>query len=539
MSHREMESSFQGKENTQDCNPHNAIILAAGCGLRMIPINRNLPTGLIEVRGERLIERIIRQLHEKGIHCITVVVGHMQENYYYLAKEYDVSIVYNPDYALKDSLYSLVRVSERIRNTYIVPSNVYFHKNPFQKKELYSWYLLSKHKEGKGWLTLNENGVIVPSSKDKGAYFPIGLGYITAQDAPALCKCLHKRCHEQGTENEQWEESLLFEPKIKLYAHLIGEQQAISINTYEDLRAIEKDSNYLKSIEIDTISQVFNVPFDQIKKITVLKKGMTNRSFLFNINKEQYIMRVPGEGTSQLIDRTQEAEVYSLISKYKISDDVIYIDPKRGYKITKYIPEAHVCDPYNEEDLCLAMQLLRDFHSLNLKANHRFDLFSKLEFYESLWEGRKSIYDDYEETKAKIYTLKNFIDRTKKEECLSHIDSVQDNFLIYSKENKTYVKLIDWEYAAMQDPTIDIAMFAIYALYKRKDIDHLIDIYYENKTSEENRQLIYAYIAVSGLVWSNWCEYKRQQGLQLGAYATEQYHYAKQFYNILAEEGCI
>ena len=50
--------------------PKNAIILAAGFGMRMVPINTEVPKGLLEVHGEPLIERLIKQLHEVNIHNI-------------------------------------------------------------------------------------------------------------------------------------------------------------------------------------------------------------------------------------------------------------------------------------------------------------------------------------------------------------------------------------------------------------------------------------------------------------------------------------
>ena len=63
--------------------PQRAIILAAGFGMRMVPINTEMPKGLLEVNGEPLIERIIKQLHEVGIKEIYVVVGFMKEKYEY------------------------------------------------------------------------------------------------------------------------------------------------------------------------------------------------------------------------------------------------------------------------------------------------------------------------------------------------------------------------------------------------------------------------------------------------------------------------
>lgn len=58
--------------------PRQAIILAAGFGMRMVPINTEMPKGLLEVNGEPLIERIIKQLHEVVIKEIYVVVGFMK-----------------------------------------------------------------------------------------------------------------------------------------------------------------------------------------------------------------------------------------------------------------------------------------------------------------------------------------------------------------------------------------------------------------------------------------------------------------------------
>ena len=68
--------------------PENAVILAAGAGLRMIPAQK-IPKGLITIDDEVLIERLIRQLHEINITDITIVVGYMAERYEYLTEKYN------------------------------------------------------------------------------------------------------------------------------------------------------------------------------------------------------------------------------------------------------------------------------------------------------------------------------------------------------------------------------------------------------------------------------------------------------------------
>ena len=72
-------------------------------------------------------------------------------------------------------------------------------------------------------------------------------------------------------------------------------------------------------------------------------------------------------------------------------------------------------------------------------------------------------------------------------------------------------------------------------MYDRGRVDRLIDIYYEGECDENTRTKIYCYIATCGLLWSNWCEYKKQLGVEFGEYAIRQYQYAKEYYDIVQE----
>ena len=86
----------RARKRIQACRPQNAILLAAGYGMRMIPIQQERPKALLCVRGEKLIERQIRQLQEVGIRNITIVVGFMKEKFDYLIDLFGVKLVVNP-----------------------------------------------------------------------------------------------------------------------------------------------------------------------------------------------------------------------------------------------------------------------------------------------------------------------------------------------------------------------------------------------------------------------------------------------------------
>lgn len=304
----------------------------------------------------------------------------------------------------------------------------------------------------------------------------------------------------------------------------------------DGLRATVGGSRQLDLDVADTICMALKVEESNITDIKVLKKGMTNHSFSFVCGEKKYIMRIPGEGTDQLINRRHEAAVYRMIQDKDICDKIIYINPQNGYKITEFLTNARVCNPLNYEDVRKCMERLRRFHELNLTVGHEFDIFGQIEFYENMRNGEPSIYKDYETTKSQVMSLKNFIDTHKVEYVLSHIDAVADNFLFTDEDGRESIYLIDWEYAGMQDPHVDIAMFAIYSFYDRHQVDKLISAYFPEGCGDIVRIKIYCYISVCGLLWSNWCEYKKRLGVEFGEYSTRQYRYAKEYYNVAQTE---
>ena len=519
------ELSEKAKTFIKENQPKKAVILAAGFGMRMVPINTEIPKGLLEVRGEVLIERMIRHLHEVGITDIQVVVGFMKERYEYLIDEFQVNLVVNSEYQIKNNLHSLSKVKSSLDKTYIVPCDIWAEENPFSDFEPYSWYMVTDETSVESTVRVNRKRELVMVDEDEKGNQMIGLCYVMGQEAKAVQEKLQEFAKKPSYDHEFWECTLQDKNKWIIPSKVVDSKQFIEINTYEQLREIDGNSANLQTDAISIIQECFNVEVDEIKNITVLKKGMTNRSFLFECQNQKYIMRIPGEGTDHLINRKEEADVYQALENRQICDDVLYMNPDNGYKITAYLEDATNCDAENWAEVEACMTKLREFHELNLTVDHRFDIFGQIDFYESLWNGEKSYFKDYEKTKAAIFELKKWIDTLDKTETLVHIDAVPDNFLF----TKDGIRIIDWEYAGMQDPHVDIAMFCIYSLYSKEQVDHLIDLYFKEEVSPMIRTKIYAYIASAGLLWSNWCEYKRSLGIDFGEYSLCQYRYAKEY----------
>lgn len=522
----------KGLDLLEERRSKRAVILAAGFGLRMIPINTEIPKGLLEIRGERLIERIIRQLHAKGITEIYVVVGFLKEKYEYLIDAFDVELIVNMSYASKNNLHSLFAAQDHLEDAYIIPCDVWAENNPFKKYELLSWYMVTDSLSRRSTLGITRDGFLslVPSHGNE----MVGIAFFNQSDAAILQAEMKRLVGDEQYDTHFWEDALIVESPLKVVANVVSSKKVLEINTFEQLRAADSSSDSLDGMAIRTITDVLNTQIEDITDVTLMKKGMTNRSFLFSCNGERYIMRIPGEGTEQLIDRRAEHVVYETIKNLGLCDETIYFNPDEGYKISRFLDHIRVCNPKNEADVSRCMKRLREFHQMKLKVPHYFDIKAQIDFYESLWMGNPSVFADYPVVKERVLALQPFIDSLQVEKSLTHIDAVPDNFLMSEIDDSLW--LIDWEYAAMQDPHLDLAMFSIYSFYTRKQIDWLMDVYFDGNIPDAVRLKIYAYVAMAGLLWSNWSEYKRNLGVEFGEYTVRQYRYAKEYSRIVHKE---
>ncbi|MCR3922768.1 MAG: phosphocholine cytidylyltransferase/choline kinase family protein, partial [Firmicutes bacterium] len=446
----------------ESSKPRRAVILAAGMGLRVVPINKT-PKGLLTISGQPLIERIIEQMQEVGIFEISIVVGYKMERFEYLRDKYGVEFVISKEFPYRDSLHSLFMASEKLDNCYVAPSNVWFSRNPFSRTEFFSWYAVSEYVDDDSYVRMNRNLELIRTRDEKGGNEMLGLCYLLKKDATVVRNQLKEFDKQRKYNHESWEQALFEGNKMIPYARVMLGQSNYAIRTYEEYRDLDSESQHLDSKRIKLISEVFGVKKDEITDIFALFKGMTNRLMRFSINGKHYLFRVPGEGSNELTNRPQEVDVYKKLAGTGFTDIVIYMSAESGYKITEFWESARTCDINNDEDVRACIAHLRKLHDMKLEVKHTFDLSEKLELYEKLRDGESS-FSDYKETREKITGLISLLNALPKEKCLCHIDPVSDNFLFVDGN----IHLIDWEYSGMSERHIDLAMFCLYADYELK-----------------------------------------------------------------------
>lgn len=500
----------------------NAIILAAGMSSRFAPLSYEKPKGLLKVKGEILIERQIRQLHEAGIPEVTVVVGYMAEMFMYLKEKFGVKIVMNEDYNRYNNTSSLIRVIDELGDTYLCSSDNYFPNNVFLGKPKVSYYsaLYAEGETGEYCLTTNEYDDIV-DVKVGGAnsWYMVGHVFFNREFSKKFREIMKKEYDRGETRQGYWED---------VYKRYIKELPPLKINRYqpheiEEFDSLEElrqfDEEYINNTGCQIFRNICNVLHCEEKDlcdISVLKKGMTNASFVFTCKKEdrKYVYRHPGSGTEAFISRDSEYFSMQIAKKYELDKTFVYMHPTEGWKISYYVENAHILNYHNEKELAQAMGLLSKLHEVNVQSKFPYRLWDQAtDFLHKIQELHKDDTADFYKLRDKVECLYKHVEKDGWPECLNHCDALAANFLIGENGDMT---LIDWEYSGQGDTAQDLGSFIACSDMSLEEALKAINMYLGHEATKEEQRHYLAYTAIASYCWYLWAIYQEANSVDTG-----------------------
>lgn len=516
----------------------NAIILAAGFGQRFIPMTFETPKGLLKVNGKPMLEGQIEQLHEKGIEEIILVVGYMKEAFDYLIDKYGVKLVFNPEFSTKNNLASLYHALPYLKNSYLLCADNWIEENIFARYEAQSWFsCLYQQGPTAEWCVTGQTSGRITKIDIGGAdaLAIVGPAYFTADFSKVFSGYVRDYYMRPGTEDFYWEHVLREHLReLPIYTNV----QTGNVFEFENLEELRRyDKSYINQTNnsiMQDIARQFNVQEGKIANIYPLKEGLTNTSFHFSVEGKQYVYRKPGIGTDKLINRANEKQVYEIIDPMDLTDEIVSFNSATGVKITHYYVNSRQADPFNDAELKTCMEQVAQVHRKKLSVPHSFDIAQMISYYYDLAKGREAIrFSDIEETLGKVRRLLNWRRDNPVEEVLCHGDYAYTNVLFIPNG---HTRLIDWEFAGMADPLMDVAMYAIFAEFDRRRIDLAARLYCGREPTRAEWVRLYLYVALGGFLWCMWSEYKQSLGQEFGEYPLKMYRYMKDYYVILIDE---
>ena len=233
--------------------------------------------------------------------------------------------------------------------------------------------------------------------------------------------------------------------------------------------------------------------------------GMTNHTYKVTMqNGAQYVFRIPGEGTEELICRGDERVSTELACKLGIDSPMLYFG-ENGEKVTVYIENALTLDAGSlRKDKAIedVAHIFRRLHTCGVDTGVPFEVFDMAKSYEDIiYANNVSMFDDYEQVKQRIFTLKGEIDaKGAVAPVPCHNDSLCENW-VYSGDR---LYLIDWEYAGMNDGMWDLADVSIEADYSKENDELLLRSYFGKEPDELERKRFIANKLYLDYLWSLW-----------------------------------
>lgn len=513
-----------GRKALEPYRVENAVIMAAGLSSRFVPISYWRPKGLTRVRGEVLVERQIRQLHEAGITNITVVVGYRADEFTYLADKYGVRLVKNDLYAERNNNWTLWLVRDQLRNTYICSSDDYFTENPFEKY-VYRAYYSAVYMEGPTdeWcLGVDEDDRITSvtvGGRDEWAM--LGHVYYDRAFSNTFVRILEGVVNGAGYEEkyagELWETIFMRNlDRLSMDMRRYPANEVLEFDSVDEL--VDFDPGFLESADcpaLDNIQAVLGCKRSQPHDFRPIKNGLTNLTFHFAVGANEYAYRHPGVGTEKFINRTAEKDADSVAHELGIDSTFIYEDAEKGWKISHFVPNARNVDPLNQGEVARAMALARTLHESDAKIDAKFDFYEDGLGYERLLKAHGDIdVPGYGELRDKVTRLNGCCSADEGfSTCFCHNDYLPLNFLIGEDGS---MSVIDWEFAGMGDPGNDTATFIICSQYNEEQANAAIDAYFGREATREERRHFWARVVLGGWCWYVWALEKEAEGAGVG-----------------------
>lgn len=498
----------------------NAIIMAAGMSSRFAPLSYEKPKGLLNVKGEILIERQIRQLKEAGITDITVVVGYMKEKFFYLDDKFGVKIVVNEDYYRYNNTSTLIRVLDKLSNTYICSSDNYFVDNVFEPY-VYRGYYSAVYADGETdeyCLSFDDddriNGVSVGGAD---SWYMLGHVYYDRKFSDKFKSILEREYEKADIKEHLWEDLYMKHmDELDLYVRKYDAGKVLEFDSLDELRAFDEEYiNNADSAILKNICNILHCEMKHIVNIKAIKAGLTNTSFQFEVDGKGYVYRHPGVGTSKYINRKSEAFSMDVAARLGLDDTFIYMDAEHGYKISRFINNARELDYSNAKEVSMALDIIRKLHNERVISEYDFGIWDKTEeFIVKLNDTGKSDFDEFGELHTKMKKLKDCImNDSKADKCLCHNDCYSPNFLL-DENDKMY--LIDWEYSGNDDPASDIGTFICCSTYSYDEAVAVIKEYLECESDNETLAHYIGYVAIASYYWYVWALYQETRGNSVG-----------------------
>jgi len=502
-----------------------------------------VPYPLLPFEGSQcLIDRTLNLLKEVGIRRILIVVGFREDLFIKYADD-NVQLIKAENYEFSASMASLASAQELIDKDFLLVEGDTF----FEKKVLEE---LVNVKEGNCMVATEESG-----SGDE-CYIESQSGFITkiTKDKHRICRyegellgvsrisldTYHKMLDlwKRSTNSYLNYEYVLMDVTSPLDRPFIFFKNLIwgDVDCPEDFKRLKevtsrvlrrKEDPFDKENLQQYLTEIF--PGKDVTRAEIIQiGGMSNKNFRVNFEGRSYVLRVPGNGSDGMVERTNEEFNAIAGCRMGVNSEIRYFNAKTGIKLADYVENAETLNSATikrHDNLKKIAEIYHKIHDAHVRLKNEFNLFQEIEKYDMLLDKcQGQMYDGWDTFKPQVMALEDKLNTMGVEMCPCHDDAVPENFI---KAEDGTIYLIDWEYSGMNDPMADFAALFLESDFTEEERDYFLKKYYGDNIPVGTNERILCYEVLWDTLWSQWTVIKEAAGDDFGSYGIDRYNRAK------------
>jgi thiamine kinase-like enzyme len=234
--------------------------------------------------------------------------------------------------------------------------------------------------------------------------------------------------------------------------------------------------------------------------------GLTNRVYRLDFGDgRRFILRIPGKGTEDYIDRAVELHNARVAAAAGVSAEVIHGDAASGIMLSRFIDGIVTMSPdafrRRQGAPARAAQALKRMHGCGQDFRFRFELFAMIDDYLAVLDRQKAeLPEGYHRVVEAAQPLRAALATHPLPLAPCHCDPLCENFL----DDGQRMWIVDWEYSGMNDPLWDLGDLSVEAGFDAAQDREMMEAYCGGAPSAALMGRMVTYKALCDLLWTLW-----------------------------------
>jgi thiamine kinase-like enzyme len=232
--------------------------------------------------------------------------------------------------------------------------------------------------------------------------------------------------------------------------------------------------------------------------------GLTNINYRVSTPDEDVVVRIPGRGTSDYIDRHAEEVAALRTADAGVNVPVRFFDVNDGLMVTKFIDDSTTMSPEKFGDVGAvqrAAEVMKRLHQIPKPFATDFKVAPTIADFKALLAAKHArLPDGWSSVEQQADRALALLAKHPVRLVPSHCDPLCENFLDIG--DRMY--LIDYEYSGNFDPMWDLGDFSVEAGLDDEHDDVLMRAYFDGAPPPHDVARMIIYKALCDVMWSLW-----------------------------------